>query len=133
MKEYEDAKGDIDYLLYLDPENQEALELKEKILKELEEHRKFRAYTNRKTELNNHEIANIADIVRADNPVMNNTVAAFIMTVIYPKLHLSTMLHELVSYVFSNPVFQSSKIALVYLGCRCRASKLYNQIVPTPK
>jgi tetratricopeptide (TPR) repeat protein len=44
MEQYDDAKSDIDYALYLEPENEAALELKEKILEKLDDSRKFRAF-----------------------------------------------------------------------------------------
>jgi tetratricopeptide (TPR) repeat protein len=44
LKRYDDAMSDINFVLYLEPENEDALKFKEKILKKSDDFRKFRAF-----------------------------------------------------------------------------------------
>ena len=44
VKDYDNAKSDINFVLYLEPDNEDALKLKEKILKKSDDFRKFRAF-----------------------------------------------------------------------------------------
>jgi len=44
LQRYDDANSDIDFVLYLEPENEDALKFKQKITKKSEDFRKFRAF-----------------------------------------------------------------------------------------